>query len=73
MSRYSGVNLAEPSTWASYGRGARARVRALKRLEAEERNAKTPRDRTKQWRRDRAKVRAAIDEAHSPTTTGGTA
>lgn len=72
MSRYSSANLDEPSTWANYGRGARARVRAVKRLEAVERNAKTPRERTKQWRRDRANVRAAIDEADA-TPTGGTA
>lgn len=65
MSRYSGRDLAMPSTWANYGRGARARIKALKRFEAEERNAATPRERTKQWRRDRARVQAAVQEARS--------
>lgn len=51
MSRYSGADQAMPSTWANYGRGARTRVRALKRLEAEERNARTPIERTARHRR----------------------
>jgi hypothetical protein len=63
MSRYSdGADMAQPSTWASFGRGARARVRALKRLEAEERNAATLPERRASFRRERAKVQAALRE-----------
>lgn len=69
MSRHSNRDTA-PSTWASYGRGARARVRALKRLEAEQRNAATPIERTAKFRRDRARVQAALIEARA---TGGSA
>lgn len=75
MSRFSGSagDQYAIGTWLEYGKGARERVRDLKRMEAEERNARTPRERTRQFRRDRATVRAAINDARSTTTrTGGT-
>ena len=58
MSRYSG----------HAGHGARAATRATKRAEAEQRNAATPLERTAKFRRDRARVQAALTEAK---TTGG--
>lgn len=52
MSRYTGPQ----------GPGARARLRARRRAEAEQRNASTPQDRTAWFRRQRARVRAALAE-----------
>jgi hypothetical protein len=66
VSRYSGADRAMPSTWANYGRGARSRFRALKRFEAEQRNAATPAERTAKFRRDRARVQAALADAREP-------
>lgn len=42
MSRYSNDHPPEPTTFTPFGKGARRRVRDLKRLEAELRNGATP-------------------------------
>lgn len=50
-------------------RAAAAR-RAKKRADAELRNAATPYERTAKYRRDRARVQAALADAHNTQSTG---